>query len=406
MQEEWINTLYGKLQTKLSAEADRVKSNIPFIPVMGHYRDLMMPGGLHWWCNGFWPGILWQLSHASGEKPYRTYAQEVDERLVPLLEEPEKLDHDVGFLFVLSSLAEFLETGSELARDRVIKAADILLGRFHEKGGFIEAWNPGTIPGTDTNGMMIADCMMNLSLLYQASRITRNRQYAQAASRHADTALRCLVRPDGSAAHIARVDKESGELLEIPDGQGYAPGSAWSRGQGWILYGFTNAWKHTGRKEYLDAARRSAHYCISALAVRDWLPVVDFRAPQDGRYDSTAGMLIASALLELANAVAESEKPGEYGSRNQEDANGPENAVKKTDELGDYEAELYREAALRLLQACDEKFDNWDPQTDGIVTGGSLRYHDDRMAGASIIYGDYFLTEAVLKLKGSCLPVW
>jgi len=377
-----VDEMYEKLRAKLAAEAERVGSDIPFIPVGGHYRDLMMPGGLHWWCNGFWPGMLWQMYHATGDSAYREAAEAADDRLAPLLEEPGKLDHDVGFLFILSSLAEYLSTGSDKARERTVRAADILAGRFHEGGGFIEAWNPGTIPGSDTKGMMIADCMMNLSLLFKATEITGEGRCAEVAERHADTALRYLTRADGSAAHIARVDGETGRFMEYPSGQGYAPESAWSRGQSWILYGFTNAWRHTGKQEYLDAAERAAHYCISNLAVRNWLPVVDFRAPQDGRFDSTAGMVIASGLLELADAVRE--------------AKG----------LGDFDAELYREAAIRILRACDEKFNHWDLETDGIVWGASLRYHDDRMAGAAIIYGDYYLTEALLKLKGRYLPVW
>ena len=386
MDEKWLDELYTKLTAKLSAEADRVKTDIPFIPIQGHYRDLMMPGGLHWWCNGFWPGMLWQLYHATGEDRFKEYAAGVDDRLAPLLDEPEKMDHDVGFLFVLSSLAEAeaLKTASgedaaaraELAKARAIKAADILLGRFHEGGNYIEAWNEGTIPGQDTTNMMIVDCMMNLSLLFWASNATGEVKYKEAAMRHADTTLKYLVRADGSAAHIARVNPETGELIEYPQGQGYAPESAWSRGQSWILYGFTNAYLHTGKTEYLEAAKRSAHYCIANLAMRDWLPVVDFKAPQDGRFDSTAGMVIASGLLTLAEAV------------------------------GDYEADLYKESALRILEACDRKFNRWDENADGIVWGASLRYHDDRMAGAAIIYGDYFLTEAVLKLKGKNLPLW
>lgn len=382
MQEAWSKETFQKLQTKLSAEADRVKSSIPFIPMQGHYRDLMMPGGLHWWCNGFWPGMLWQMYSATGEEKYRRFAEKVDARLAPLLEEPEKMDHDVGFLFILSSLAEYKATGNETAKERAVRAADILAGRFNEKGDYIEAWNPGTIPGTDTTGMMIADCMMNLSLLYNVSEITGDAHYAEIATRHADTALRVLARQDGSAAHIGRMDPETGEFKEYPAGQGYDPESSWSRGQSWILYGFTNAYLHTGRKEYLEAAKRTANYCIAAVAAFDWLPVVDFRAPQDGRYDSTAGMAIASGLLELAGAV---EGAGD---------------------LGQYDKDLYERAALKILMACDEKFDRWDPETDGIVSGGSLRYHDDRMAGASIIYGDYYLTEAVLKLNGKYLSVW
>ncbi len=382
MSEQWIDELYEKLNRKMNAEASRVRDNIPFIPVQGHYRDLMMPGGLHWWCNGFWPGMLWQMHHATGEVIYRDYAEAVDERLSALLNEPEKMDHDVGFLFILSSLAEYLETGSETAKNRACKAADILVGRFHENGGFIEAWNPGTIPGTDTAGMMIADCMMNLSLLYRVSEITGEARYGEIASRHADCALRYLTREDGSAAHIARVNGETGELIGYPNGQGYAPESAWSRGQGWILYGFTNAYQHTNNMNFLNAAKRSAHYCIAAMAENEWIPAVDFRAPQDGRTDASAGMIIASGLLELCKAVKNA---------------GP---------LGEQEQALYYRTALKILQACDAKFNSWDCEKDGIVSGCSLRYHDDRMAGASIIYGDYFLIEAVLKLKGRYLPVW
>ena len=382
MDKTWLDGLYQKLEAKLTAEAIRVKSDIPFIPVQGRYRDLMMPGGLHWWCNGFWPGILWQMHHATGQEDLRQWASAATSRLAPLLDEPEKLDHDVGFLFILSSLAEYLETGSERAKEWSIRAADVLAGRYHKKGGFLEAWNPGTLAGQDTRGMMIADCMMNLSLLYRVSEITGNLRYAEIATRHADTAMRVLVRPDGSAAHIARVDAESGELKEYPEGQGYAPESSWSRGQGWILYGFTNAFRHTGKREYLETARRSAHCCISALSIRDWLPAVDFRAPWDGRYDSAAGMILAGGLLELGSAVRDA---------------GP---------LGEYDAELFETAAKRILIACDTAFNHWDAETDGIVSGGSLRYHDDRMAGASIIYGDYYLAEAVLKLKGCYLPVW
>ena len=381
MQEAWLDELYEKLERKLSAETDRIGSMIPFIPIGGHYRDLMMPGGLHWWTNGFWPGLLWQMFHATGEEKYGRAAREASERLVPLLEEPGKLDHDVGFLFVLSALAGYLETGDEKAKENAVKAADILAGRFRE-GGFIEAWNPGTIPGQDTSGMMIADYMMNLSLLFQASRITGDKKYEEIAVRHANRALEVLARPDGSSAHIARLDVKTGEFLGYPDGQGYAPDSAWSRGQSWILYGFANAFVHTGKAEYKDAAVRSANYCIAALAANDWLPQIDFRAPQDGRLDSTAGMVIASGLLTLAEALRDASP------------------------LGEYDEAFYKEAAIRVLKACDEKFDQWDPETDAIVSGGSLRYHDDRMAGASIIYGDYFLTEAVLKLKGKYLPVW
>ena len=126
-----------------------------------------------------------------------------------------------------------------------------------------------------------------------------------------------------------------------------------------------------------NIARRSAHYCIACLSDEDYLPVVDFRAPNEkGRYDSTAGMIIASGLLELSEYVTE------------------------------YERNLYSNSAFKILKACDEKFNNWNPDEDSIVSGGSLRYHDDKMAGASIIYGDYFLTECILRLEGKFSRIW
>ena len=373
----WLETTFAKLRTKFSAQRDRIGSTIPFISIQGHYRDLMMPGGIFWWCNGFWPGILWQMAHATEEKAYSIVAKDVEDRLSEILLSPERLDHDVGFLFLLSSVADYRVTGSAEAKKRGIEAAKILRSRYCVKGKFIPAWNAGTLGEQNVSGMMIADCMMNIQLLYWASEVTGDPSFAQVASQHADTALHSILRGDGSANHIAVMDCETGAFLNAPAGQGYASGSSWSRGQGWVLYGFSAAYRHTGNQRYLDAAKQSAHYCISCLAESDWLPRVDFRAPwNDDRYDVTAGMIIASGLTDLAKSLSDEEK------------------------------HLYLSAAMRILRACDEKYSNWNIEEDAVLSGGSLRYHDDRMAGASIIYGDYFFTEAVLKFVNLELEVW
>ena len=92
-------------------------------------------------------------------------------------------------------------------------------------------------------------------------------------------------------------------------GQGFASGSSWSRGQAWALYGFALSYRYTGEKKFLDASKRSAHYCIANLSLNDWLPVVDFRSPEHfAKFDSTAGMAIVAGLLELAEHVNEYEK--------------------------------------------------------------------------------------------------
>ena len=139
------------------------------------------------------------------------------------------------------------------------------------------------------------------------------------------------MRPDGSCNHILIFDPATGEFVDNPAGQGYGRGSSWSRGQAWAVYGFTLSYLHTGDQTFLDTAKQCAQYVIANLAVGDWLPLVDYRAPAEPvKYDSTAGMITAAGLLELARHV------------------------------GPYERPLYGKAALRILRACEKRFANWD----------------------------------------------
>ena len=123
--------------------------------------------------------------------------------------------------------------------------------------GFIRAWNE------DRTGWAIIDCMMNLNLLYHAGEWTGDPRFRMIAMRHADTAMEHFVRADDSGNHIVIFDPETGAVLDTPAGQGFAPGSAWSRGQAWALYGFALSYIHTGKKEYLTVSQRVAEYYLS-----------------------------------------------------------------------------------------------------------------------------------------------
>ena len=101
----WAGRVWEQLQRKLEAECARTGSNLPFIPVEGRYRDCLMPGGTAWWTNGFWPGILWQMAQATGQDAYAQAACGADARIAAVLDKPETLDHDVGFLFLPGSVA-------------------------------------------------------------------------------------------------------------------------------------------------------------------------------------------------------------------------------------------------------------------------------------------------------------
>lgn len=137
----WAEKAWSKLEQKIRAECLRVGSGLTFIPVEGRYRDCMMPSGLWWWSNGFWPGLLWQAYHATGCEEYHSAARGASQRLMETFSQPEKLDHDVGFMFLHSAVAQFRLTGDQNARTSALKAADLLAGRLNENGGFLQAWD-------------------------------------------------------------------------------------------------------------------------------------------------------------------------------------------------------------------------------------------------------------------------
>ena len=372
--QKWLDEVWGKIQTKMSAEVDRIGDKIPYIPENGKYVD-MSDGRIGWWTNGFWPGMLWQMYHATGDERYKKAAEGVEKKL----DEPlhgGNTDHDTGFLWLHSAVADYRLTGNEESKTRGIHAANILAGRYNADGKFIRAWNNWD-KENDRTGWIIIDCMMNVPLLYWATDLIGDPRYKQIAMHHADTAMEKIIREDGSCYHIVALNPDTGDVEFYPDCQGYDPNGSWSRGQAWAIYGFALSYKHTGKQEYLDAAKKVAHYFLANVAQTGNVPLVDFRAPAEPvMYDSTAAACAACGMLEIAQHVPEFEKP------------------------------LYFNGAVNMLKATMEKFCNWDPEADSILGGGTVAYHAKGQIEVPIIYGDYFMIEAVLRLLGKDFLIW
>lgn len=371
-EKEWVQNVYRKLESKIDRECGRMGEKIPYISQNGRYLDDMGDSNIAWWTNGFWGGMLWQLYHAEGKQAYLRKAVQVEERLDRALETYVNLDHDVGFMWMHTAVADYRLTGNGRSFARGLHAANILAGRFNVTGNFIRAWNG------DRSGWMIVDCLMNLSLLYWASEETGDPRFGMIARRHADTALEELLRPDGSCNHIAVFNPVTGELEALPAGQGYAEGSAWSRGQAWAVYGFAISYAHTEEQKYLDAAKRAANFFLANAALTGYLPLCDFRAPGEPvYYDSTAGACAVCGLLEIAKYVPDVEKT------------------------------FYEQSALRMLMAMEEKFCNWNEEEDGILGMGKVAWHEqEKDRQVPLIYGDYFFTEAVLRLMEKDFFIW
>ncbi len=377
----WVKETFNKVNEKMLKVTVRSRDKV---------ADGVDENGVHIskdpnaWTSGFWGALNYLLYEYTKNEEYLLTANNIEKKLDNALPNFDRLHHDVGFQWHILSSANYRITGDKNSRTRALFAASTLASRFvlTENGGYIRAWNaPWGKNAVDD--WTIIDCLMNLPLLYFASEEIGDDRFKRIAMAHADMALYDHLRDDGSIAHIVEHNRENGELVCTYGGQGIAVGSSWSRGQAWGLYGFALSYIHTGEEAYLNAAKQVANYFI-ANCCDDWLPRVDFRAPAEPvYYDSTAGAIAACGLIELAKRL-------------------PEN-----------EGGMYMNAAINMLRAMYEKFMDFSENTDCMLNFGSVRYPvpgvlDEKRAGVhiSIIYGDYFYTEALLKLLGSEFLPW
>lgn len=361
---EFINRTWTKLERKMLCSLEKA-AHLPFIPytTRGHEWQPGPFDGICWWTNGFWPALMWQMHLHTGEDAYRLEAVRTEQMLDEAFEEFDHLHHDVGFMWLISSGVHYRLFGDDSSRKRTLRAANLLAGRFNPNG-FIRAWND------DKTGWAIIDCMMNLNLLYWASEHTGDPRYRLIAMQHADTAIRHFVREDGSAEHIVCFDPETGAVLDKLAGQGFAKGSAWSRGQAWALYGFTTSYLHTGKQSYLDTALKAADFFITNVK-RTSVPLCDFRQPEDDLYDSCAGAVAACGLIELTRVTGD---------------------------------ERYLDCAVHMLKTMDEGFSDWSDEEPAILQKCTAAYNGDRHI--SMVYADYFFVEAMGKLRGEKLRFW
>ena len=370
----WADEQLSRIEAKLSSVLKRSKGIIPYTAENGRFVDMSGDGTIGAWTNGFWSGVLWLMYSFSGKSEYRAEAIKAEEKLDALFSRYEDLDHDAGFRFLPSSVMHYRDDGDRRARDRALIAAQLLAGRYVLRGRYISAWNNWEKRGIDNRGKMIIDTMMNLPLLWWASDILSDSRFSDIALSHAVSASSALVRPDGSVSHIALFDIETGALLRTEAGQGYAVGSMWTRGQAWGIYGFAEAYKHTGKKAFLEISRRVADSFIKHIPQSGIIPV-DFMQPEEcGFEDDSAAAAAASALILLSSS------------------------------LGD-EGRLYRETAVRLLDVLLAKCSDFSSETDSILLRCSAKYREEKH-GYPIIYGDYYLIEALMRLRGSTFTAW
>lgn len=262
------------------------------------------------WTSSFFTGMA-LLAWIETEDEF--FLQQV-RRLAPLyrakvFERHADTMHDLGFLYYLYSVALFGLTGDPAQREIGLRAAEVLAGRFVPEGGYIRAWGRMDEQNTEYAGLAIIDCMMNLPLLYWASETSGDAKYGDLANHHADTTLRCFVRPDGSVFHSYRFDVASGQPLRADNYCGRTVDSQWARGTAWAIYGFALAHKYTQHPRYREASQRVARKFIAELG-EDAVPAWDFQLPagEPRVVDSSAAAIAVCGVQELLRQDAADEE--------------------------------------------------------------------------------------------------
>lgn len=334
------------------------------------------------WTSGFFPGSLWYLYELTGDMKWKNEAEKWTNSLEPL--KIHTGTHDLGFMMYCSyGNAERLAAKPEY-KEILIESANSLSTRFSEKTHTIKSWN-GFATWDDSfrsSYPVIIDNMMNLEMLFYASKVTGNKKYYDIAVAHSDATLKNHFREDYSTYHVVSYDTITGEPVNKATAQGFSDNSTWARGQAWAIYGFTMVYRETQDKKYLDAAINAADYFIGNLP-DDLVPVWDFNVGESGYTpgsrsyavtfqeklrDASAAAIVCSALFELGELANNKSYTG--------------TAIKMLHSLASpaYRAALGSNADFLLMHCV-----------------GSIPHKSE--IDKPLIYADYYFLEALVRYK-------
>jgi unsaturated chondroitin disaccharide hydrolase len=318
------------------------------------------------WTSGFFPGELWFFYEYTKKDEWKKWAKSFTANI-----EREKTNagtHDMGFKIYCSFGQGYRLTKDPHYKDVIIESAKTLSTRFNKKAGVIRSWDHHKEQWAYP---VIIDNMMNLELLFAATKLSGDSSFYKIAVSHANTTMKNHYRADNSSYHVVDYDTATGQVRVKQTAQGYADESAWSRGQSWGLYGFTMCYRFTHDKKYLAQAEHIASFILDHPNLpKDLVPYWDYDAPNipNEQRDASAAAVMASALYELSTYSANGKK--------------------------------YKETADKIVQNLTNYYRSPVGENKGFIllhSTGSKPANGE--VDVPLIYADYYYLEALLRMK-------
>jgi hypothetical protein len=330
-------------------------------------HDTLRTSDVGWWCSGFYPGSLFYIYEQTKDTALYNEAK----RMLGLLakEQFNTGTHDLGFMMYCSFGNALRLDSDEAYKQILINSARSLSTRFNPKVGCIRSWD-----SKPSDFLVIIDNMMNLELLFWATKATGDSSFYKIAVTHANTTMKNHFRPDYSSYHVLNYDPLTGAVQQKITAQGAADSSAWARGQSWGLYGYTVMYRETHDQKYLEQANHIAHFILgNAHLPADKIPYWDYDAPgiPNALRDASAAAIMASAFIELSSYS---------NSKDQKD---------------------YMAAAKAILQTLSgEKYKAATGTNGGFIlqqSVGNMPQHSE--VDVPLTYSDYYFLEAMKRYK-------
>ncbi|TWI85839.1 glycosyl hydrolase family 88 [Lacibacter cauensis] len=352
-------------------------------------NDTIKYFGIDEWTGGFWPGILWYMFEYTKDTSWQRAATVWTESLEK--NQFNTAHHDIGFM-MYCSYGNALRFQNNPAYEKILlQSAESLTKRYSPVVGCIQSWNKRKSKG-DINTWeypVIMDNMMNLELLFYASRVSKDPKYKQIAISHAEKTMQYHLRKDFSSYHVVNYDPKTGAVLHQQTLQGFSDGSTWARGQAWGIYGFTMSYRETGDQRFLKTAMGMADFFLQHKNLpKDKVPYWDFNVGEPGftpdwtfdanRFketprDASAAAIVSSALFELSTHVK--------GKK----------------------AKQYYSAAVAIVQSLSSDAYLNTAQTNPyfLLQHSTGNLPSNREIDVPLIYADYYFLEALLRYERS-----